>query len=85
MAIRMLWEPMKPGRPGALNVSLMAGTLLGLMNQGPALMRMPFPPEALMRIFMNYLVPLSVAMYTQQPSLRQQSTQESFTTEGQYR
>ena len=79
----MHWKNMKPGRHRALNLSPIAGTLPGRMHQGPAPMRMPFPPVTLNRLFMNYWVPLSVALYPQQPLLREQRIQESFTTEGQ--
>lgn len=78
----MLWEQLQSGSRRALKVSLVVGTLLSLINQGPAMMQMSFPLETVARILMNYLIPFSVAMYSQQSLLREQSDQESITTEG---
>ncbi|MCH8327766.1 MAG: nitrate/nitrite transporter NrtS [Candidatus Marinimicrobia bacterium] len=79
----MFLEHIPSGSRRALKVSLVVGTLLSLINQSPALMQLSFPPETVARILMNYLVPFSVAIYSQHSLLREQTAQEATSTEGQ--
>ncbi len=48
----------------AIKVSLIVGTLLNLINQGDILISLEFEKLHLIKLFLTYLVPFSVATYT---------------------
>ncbi len=55
---------MKKGIVDSLKVSLVVGTLLCLINQWEAIALFSFDRSTLLRMFLNYVVPFSVASYS---------------------
>ena len=47
----------------AIKVSLVVGTILSLINQTEFILNFSFTKQALLRIFLNFLVPFLVASY----------------------
>lgn len=55
----------------SVKTALLVGSILGLINHGPALLAGHFTTEQLTPLFITYLVPFSVATYGQIQGKRQ--------------
>ena len=55
----------------SLKTALVVGTALGIINHYPALLALSVPPAEAIQIVVTYLVPFSVATYSQVQAKRQ--------------
>jgi len=49
---------------GAINVSLIVGSILALVNHGTAIINLTLSLEIVIKIFLSYLVPYCVSTYS---------------------
>jgi len=49
---------------GAINVSLIVGSVLALVNHGTAIINLTLSLEIVIKIFLSYLVPYCVSTYS---------------------
>ena len=56
----------------SLKVALFVGTVLALINHGPALLALELTPEQVLKIALTYMVPYGVSTYSSVKILRNQ-------------
>ena len=57
----------------AIKVALVVGTVLALINHGPALLALELSRQQILQIALTYLVPYSVSTYSSVKMLKNQS------------
>ena len=60
------WALVTSGRvvKSSIKVSLIVGTVLALINHGPAIVQMSLSSDRVVQILLTYLVPYSVSTYS---------------------
>lgn len=68
------WALVTSGRvvKSSIKVSLIVGTVLALINHGPAIVQMSLSSDRVVQILLTYLVPYSVSTYSAVKAIQNQ-------------